>query len=223
MMHGGPHGQQGPAFNPKAQVYAGLGWASLMVDYRGSTGYGQKLADLIVKDQDGGEAKDVLAGVDAALAGYPWLDGSRMGLEGGSYGGQLANWIVTQTPRFKASIPSAGISNLVTQNYLSYYHDYLAVEFGAFPHEGDVMERLWERSAIRYVKNVKTPTLFLHGENDNDVPIAEAEQFYIALRDVGVDAIMVRYPREGHGLSEPKHIVDLMDRSVAWYEKHFAK
>ncbi len=221
VMHGGPHGQQGPAFNAKAQVYAGLGWATLMVNYRGSTGYGQKLADAIFKDQNGGEAKDVLAGVDAALVRYPWLDRDRMGIEGGSYGGQLANWLVTQTTRFKASVPGWGISNLITQNYLSYYHDYLAVEYGAFPHEQGVIDQLWERSAIRYANKVKTPTLFLHGENDNDVPIAEAEQFFIALKDVGVETVMVRYPREGHGLRETKHVVDALDRSIAWYKKHF--
>ena len=221
MMHGGPHAQQGPAFNAKAQVYAGLGWATLMVNYRGSTGYGQKLTDLIFKDQNGGEAKDVLAGVDAALAKYPWLDDNRMGIEGGSYGGQLANWLVTQTTRFKASVPGWGISNLITQNYLSYYHDYLAVEYGAFPHEQGVIDQLWDRSAIRYANKVKTPTLFLHGENDNDVPIAEAEQFFIALKDVGVDTVMVRYPREGHGLRETKHVVDALDRSIAWYKKYF--
>jgi dipeptidyl aminopeptidase/acylaminoacyl peptidase len=221
VMHGGPHGQQGPAFNAKAQVYAGLGWATLMVNYRGSTGYGQKLTDAIFGDQNGGEAKDVLAGVDAALARYRWLDGNRMGLEGGSYGGQLANWIVTQTPRFKASVPHWGISNLITQNYLAYYHDYLAVEYGAFPHEQGVIDRLWERSAIRYANKVTTPTLFLHGENDNDVPIAEAEQFFIALKDVGVDTVMVRYPREGHGLRETKHVVDALERSIAWYKKYF--
>ncbi len=221
VMHGGPHGQQGPAFNAKAQVYAGLGWATLMVNYRGSTGYGQKLADAIFKDQNGGEAKDVLAGVDAALVRYPWLDRDRMGIEGGSYGGQLANWLVTQTTRFKASVPGWGISNLVTQNYLSYYHDYLAVEYGAFPHEQGVIDQLWERSAIRYANKVKTPTLFLHGENDNDVPIAEAEQFFIALKDVGVETVMVRYPREGHGLRETKHVVDALDRSIAWYKKYF--
>jgi dipeptidyl aminopeptidase/acylaminoacyl peptidase len=221
IMHGGPHGQQGPAFNAKAQVYAGIGWASLMVNYRGSTGYGQKLTDLIFKDQNGGEARDVLAGVDAALAKYPWLDGNRMGVEGGSYGGQLANWLVTQTTRFKASVPGWGISNLITQNYLSYYHDYLAVEYGAFPHEQGVIDLLWERSAIRYANKVTTPTLFLHGENDNDVPIAEAEQFFIALKDVGVDTVMVRYPREGHGLRETKHVVDALDRSIAWYKKYF--
>ena len=229
MIHGGPHGQQGPAFNHKAQVYAGLGWASLMVNYRGSTGYGQKFADAIFRDQNGAEARDVVAGVDAALAKYPWLDANRLGIEGGSYGGQLTNWIVTQTPRFKAAVPSAGISNLVTQNYLAYYHDYLAVEYGGFPHErarGDAEERLiidllWERSPIRYANKVKTPVLFVHGENDNDVPIEEAEQFYIALHDVGVETTMLRYPREGHGLRESRHITDALERSIAWYRRHF--
>lgn len=221
MMHGGPHGQQGASFNSKAQVYAAHGYATLMVNYRGSTGYGQKLADAIFKDQNGKEAQDVVAGVDAALARYKWIDGNRMGLEGGSYGGQLTNWIITQTNRFKAAIPSAGISNLITQNYVSYYHDYLAVEFGSFPHQGGVMDKLWERSAIRYVDKVKTPVLFIHGENDNDVPIVEAEQFFIALKDVGVETVMLRYPREGHGLRETKHVVDALDRSIAWYDRHF--
>jgi dipeptidyl aminopeptidase/acylaminoacyl peptidase len=221
MMHGGPHGQQGPAFNSKAQIYAAQGWATLMVNYRGSTGYGQALTDKIFGDQNGGEAKDVLAGVDAALAKYPWIDSARLGLEGGSYGGQLTNWIITQTDRFKAAVPAASISNLVTQNYLSYYHDYLAVEFGGFPHENGIIDRLWERSAIRYANKVKTPTMFIHGDNDNDVPIAEAEQFYIALKDVGVETIMIRYPREGHGLRETAHVADSIERSIAWYRKHF--
>jgi dipeptidyl aminopeptidase/acylaminoacyl peptidase len=163
----------------------------------------------------------VLSGVDAALERYPWIDESRMGLEGGSYGGQLADWIITQTDRFKAAIPLASISNLVSFNYMAYYHDYLAVEFGSYPHENGLMDLLWERSAIRYVSKVKTPTLLIHGENDNDVPIAEAEQFFIALRDVGVETVFVRYPREGHGLRETAHVIDALDRSIDWYERHF--
>jgi dipeptidyl aminopeptidase/acylaminoacyl peptidase len=223
MIHGGPHGAQGPAFNSKAQVYAGIGWATLMVNFRGSTGYGQKLADAIFKDQDGGEAKDVLAGVDAALTKYPWIDANKLGVEGGSYGGQLTEWLVTQTTRFKAAVPAAGISNLVSFNYMSYYHDYLAVEFGAFPHQQNLMDLLWQRSALRYVNKVQTPVMLVHGENDNDVPIAEAEQFYIALRDVGVDAVLVRYPREGHGVRETRHVIDVIDRSIAWYARYFDK
>ena len=221
MIHGGPHGQQGPAFNSKAQVYAAQGFATLMVNYRGSTGYGQKFADAIFKDQNGGEAKDVVAGVDAAVSKYAWIDRDRLGIEGGSYGGQLTNWIITQTDRFKAAVPAAGISNLVSFNYMAYYHDYLAVEFGSFPHENGLMDLLWERSPIRYVHKVKTPVMFVHGENDNDVPIAEAEQYYIALRDAGVKSIMVRYPREGHGVRETKHVIDVIDRSIQWYREHF--
>jgi len=222
VLHGGPHGQQGPQFSPKAQVYAARGWATLMVNYRGSTGYGQKFADAILGDQNGAEARDVLAAVDAALARFPWLDATRMGIEGGSYGGQLTNWIVTQTDRFKAAVSTAGISNLVSFNYTAYYHDYLAVEFGAYPHEGDLMDRLFQRSPIRHVARVKTPVLLIHGENDNDVPVGEAEQFFVALKDVGVDTQLVRYPREGHGLREARHQVDALERALAWYEKGFS-
>ena len=220
LIHGGPHGQQGPSFNAHAQIYATHGLATLMVNYRGSTGYGQKLADAIFGDQDGGEAKDVLAGIDAALARYAWIDGARLGIEGTSYGGQLTDWLITQTDRFKAAIPTAGISNLVSFNYMAYYHDYLAVEFGTFPTEHDLMDELWKRSAIRYAARVKTPTMFCHGENDNDVPIAEAEQFYIALKDVGVETVMIRYPREGHGIRETRHVQDWIDRSLQWYGAH---
>lgn len=223
MIHGGPHGQQGPAFNAKAQAYAAQGWATLMVNYRGSTGYGQAFADAIFGDQNGAEAKDVLAGVDAALARYPWLDREQLGVEGGSYGGQLTNWLVTQTDRFRAAVPAASIANLVSLNYMSYYHDYLAVEFGSHPHEKGVMDVLWARSPLRHVHRVRTPVMFVHGEEDNNVPVAEAEQFFIALLDVGVEAVLVRYPREGHGMRETKHIVDVIDRSIAWYRRHFER
>jgi dipeptidyl aminopeptidase/acylaminoacyl peptidase len=220
-IHGGPHAQQGPAFNFKNQVYAGRGWATLMVNYRGSTGYGQKFADAVFGDQNGNEAQDVLYGLSAALRRNLWLDRDRLGLEGVSYGGQLSAWLVTQTSIFNAAIPIAGITNLISYNYMTYYNQYEQMEWGIFPHQGNMMDVLWERSALKHVAHVKTPTMLMHGENDSDVPIAEAEQFYIALKDVGVETIMVRYPREGHGLREPQHIVDSIDRSINWYLKHF--
>jgi dipeptidyl aminopeptidase/acylaminoacyl peptidase len=223
MIKGGPHGQRGPRFDHKAQVYAAQGWAVLTVNYRGSTGYGQAFADAIFGDQNGGEAKDVIYGVLAALRRFDWIDRDRLGIEGGSYGGQLTNWIITQTNMFAAAIPIASISNLISFNYMAYYHDYLAVEFGAYPHQEFLMDVLWERSALKHVARVSTPTMLVHGENDNDVPIAEAEQFYIALHDVGVPAVMVRYPREGHGVRETGHVVDLVDRSVAWYRRWFGR
>ncbi len=223
MIHGGPHGQQGPAFNHRAQVYAAHGYAALMVNYRGSTGYGQAFSNAIARDQNGAEARDVLAGVDAALARHRWIDPDRLGVEGQSYGGQLSNWLVTQTPRFAAAVPAASISNLVSHNYMSVYHDYLEQEYGGKPHTGGIIEMLWERSAIRFANRVKTPVMFIHGDNDQLVNPAEIEQFYIALKDVGVETIMVRYPREGHGMRETKHIADTIERSIAWYERHFAR
>lgn len=221
MIKGGPHSQQGPAFNAKAQIYAARGWAVLMVNYRGSVGYGQSFADAIFRDQNGREAQDVLYGTQAAMRRNPWIDRDRIGIEGGSYGGQLTNWLITQTDLYAAAVPIAGISNLVSFNYMAYYHDYLAVEYGAWPHQGDVMDMLWERSPLRFVAQVRTPVMLVHGENDNDVPIAEAEQYYIALRDVGVEAVLVRYPREGHGIRETAHEVDLVERSIDWYRRHF--
>lgn len=222
-IHGGPHGQQGPAFNIKAQIYASLGWAVLFVNYRGSTGYGQKFADAVFGDQNGNEGQDVLYGVSAAIRRNPWIDRDRMGVEGTSYGGQLSAWLVTQTHIFKAAIPQAPIINLVSYNYMTYYNMYEQMTFGVLPHQGDLMDTLWKRSSLRYVAQVKTPVMLLHGENDNDVCIAESEQFYIGLKDAGVETVMVRYPREGHGLRESKHVVDSVDRSIAWFQKHFPK
>ena len=222
MIHGGPHGQQGPAFNHRAQTYASHGYAALMVNYRGSTGYGQAFSNAIARDQNGAEARDVLAGVDAALKRHAWIDPARLGVEGQSYGGQLSNWLVTQTTRFAAAIPAASISNLVSHNYMSVYHDYLEQEYDGKPHTGGIVEMLWERSAIRFANRVTTPVMFIHGDNDQLVNPAEIEQFYIALKDVGVETVMVRYPREGHGMRETKHIVDTIERSMAWYDRHFA-
>lgn len=222
-IHGGPHGQNGPNFNFKNQVYAAHGWATLNVNYRGSTGYGQKFADAVFGDQNGNEGQDVLYGVSAAVRRYPWIDRERMGIEGVSYGGQLTDWLITQTNEFKAAVPIAGISNLVSYNYMTYYNQYEEMEFGQFLHQGNLMDVAWERSALKHVAAAHTPTMLMHGENDNDVPIAEAEQFFIALKDVGTEVIFVRYPREGHGLSETGHQIDSMDRCIAWYEKHFPK
>jgi dipeptidyl aminopeptidase/acylaminoacyl peptidase len=222
-IHGGPHGQNGPGFNFRNQVYAAHGWATLNVNFRGSTGYGQKFADAVFGDQNGNEGQDVLYGVSAAVRRYLWIDRERMGIEGVSYGGQLTDWLITQTNEFRAAIPTAGIANLVSYNYMTYYNQYEEMEFGQFLHQGNLMDVAWERSALKHVAGAHTPTMLIHGENDNDVPIAEAEQFFVALKDVGTEAVFVRYPREGHGIRETKHVIDWTDRSIAWYEKHFLK
>jgi len=222
-IHGGPHGQNGPAFNFRDQCFAAHGFAVLHVNYRGSTGYGQAFADAVFGDQDGFEAMDVLYGVSAAMRRYPWIDHDRLGIEGVSYGGQLTAWLITQTAQFHAAIPIAAITNFISYNYLTYYNQYEEMEWGYRPHQSNMMDVMWERSALKHVAAVKTPTMIQHGENDPDVPIPDAEQFYIALKDVGVETVFVRYPREGHGLSEPKHQIDSIDRSIAWYDAHFPK
>lgn len=222
-IHGGPHGYRGPTFNLKAQCYAAHGWATLLVNFRGSTSYGQALSDAVFADQNGNEAQDVLYGTMAAIRRFPWIDRDRIGVEGWSYGGQLTAWLVTQTHIFKAAIAGAPIINNISYNYTTYYNMYEQMEWGLLPHQGNMMDVLWQRSALKYVAQVKTPTMLLHGENDVDVPTTESEQFYIALKDVGVETVMLRYPREGHAIREPKHQVDIIDRSMRWFDEHFQK
>src|SRR5260370_22623596 len=194
MITGGTKAHNGLGFNRESQVNASGCWETLMVNYRGSTGYGQKFAEAVFGDQNGNEGQDVIYAVSAAIRRNPWIDRDRMGVEGTSYGGQLSAWLVTQTSMFKAAIPQAAIINLVSYNYMTYYNQYEQMTFGVFPHQGTLIDTMWERSSLRYAGKVRTPTMLIHGENDNDVPIAEAEQFYIALKDVGVDTGFLRYP-----------------------------
>ena len=217
-IHGGPHGMSGYAFNPTFQVYAARGYAVLYLNPRGSSGYGQKFSDGTLNEWGGGDYKDLMAGVDEALRKYPWIDQNRMGVTGGSYGGFMTNWIITQTPRFKAAVSAASVSNLISFYSTSLYQDLIHAEFGGFP--WDNYELLWQWSPLRYVKQAQTPTLFIHGEQDNDVHITQAEEMYTALKRRGVETVLVRYPREGHGLREPKHRVDALERTLAWFDRY---
>ena len=140
-----------------------------------------------------------------------------MSIEGGSYGGQLTNWLITQRQSFRSAIPASGISNLVTEAYMIFAADYPVQEYGGFPWERDYAQQMWNRSALNHVRKVKTPVMFIHGLLDQDVPLAEAQMFYLALKQVGVETVLVQYPREGHGLREAGHIVDAMQRSIAWH------
>jgi dipeptidyl aminopeptidase/acylaminoacyl peptidase len=216
-IHGGPHGMFGYAFNPTFQVYTAQGYAVLYLNPRGSNGYGQKFSDGTLNEWGGGDYRDLMAGVDEALRRYAWIDRDRLGVTGGSYGGFMTNWIITQTPRFKAAVSVASLSNLVSFYSTSLYQDLIHAEFGGFP--WDNYELLWQWSPLRYVKQALTPTLFIHGEQDNDVHITQAEEMYMALRRRGVETVLVRYPREGHGLREPKHRVDALERTLAWFDK----
>ena len=217
-IHGGPHGMSGWAFNPTFQVYAARGYAVLYLNPRGSNGYGQKFSDGTLNEWGGGDYKDLMAGVDEALRKYSWIDKDRMGVTGGSYGGFMTNWIITQTPRFKAAVSVASLSNLVSFYSTSLYQDLIHAEFGGFP--WDNYEQLWQWSPLRYVRQAQTPTLFIHGEQDNDVHITQAEEMYTALKRREVETVLVRYPREGHGLREPKHRVDALERTLAWFDRY---
>jgi dipeptidyl aminopeptidase/acylaminoacyl peptidase len=216
-VHGGPHGMSGYAFNSTFQVYAARGYAVLYLNPRGSSGYGQKFSDGTLNEWGGGDYKDLMAGVDEALRKYPWIDQNRMGVTGGSYGGFMTNWIITQTPRFRAAVSVASLSNLISFYSTSLYQDLIHAEFGGFP--WDNYDLLWQWSPLKYVKQAQTPTLFIHGEQDNDVHITQAEEMYTALKRRGVETVLVRYPREGHGLREPKHRVDALERTLAWFDR----
>lgn len=216
-IHGGPHGMSGWAFNPTFQVYAAHGYAVLYLNPRGSSGYGQKFSDGTLNEWGGGDYRDLMAGVDETLKKYSWIDEDRLGVTGGSYGGFMTNWIITQTPRFKAAVAAASVSNLISFYSTSLYQDLIHAEFGGFP--WDNYDQLWQWSPLRYVNRAQTPTMFIHGEWDNDVHITQAEEMYMALKRRGVVTLLVRYPREGHGLREPKHRVDALERTLAWFDR----
>lgn len=224
-IHGGPHGMHGYSFNANTQALAAQGYAVLLINPRGSSGYGQKFADGCINDWGGGDYRDLMKGVDVALEKFPFLDKDRMGVMGGSYGGYMTNWIVTQTDRFKAAVASASLSNLISFYSTSLYQDLIHAEFsspaGNMP--WDNYDLLWERSPLKHIKKAKTPLLLLHGEQDNDVHITQAEEMYTALRMRGVDSVLVRYPREGHGFREPRHREDSLARTIQWFDRHLKK
>jgi dipeptidyl aminopeptidase/acylaminoacyl peptidase len=220
-IHGGPAGQYGYDWYHEFQVYAAHGWAVFFTNPRGSTGYGEKFERGIELNWGGNDYVDVMAGVDAILAKYPWIDRDRLGVTGGSYGGFMTNWIIGHTTRFKAAVTLRSISNFVSDDGTrdgAYGH---ADDFG-----GDIFEKpefYWARSPLRFANKVKTPTLVLHSDNDFRVPIEQGEQWFRALRHFGVESEIVFFPRENHNLTrtgEPKHLVESINWQVYWFDKY---
>lgn len=216
-IHGGPHGMFGYGFNQTFQAYAARGYAVLYLNPRGSSGYGQKFSDGTLREWGGGDYRDLMLGVDEVLRTRSWIDPERLGVTGSSYGGFMTNWIVTQTTRFKAAVAQASVSNLVSFYATSLYQDLIQAEFGGFP--WDDYDLLWRWSPLRYIKQAQTPLLLLHGEADNDVHITQAEEMYMALKRRGIETVLIRYPREGHGLREPRHRLDALERTLAWFDR----
>jgi dipeptidyl aminopeptidase/acylaminoacyl peptidase len=219
-IHGGPAGQYGVDWYHEFQVYAGKGWAVFFCNPRGSTGYGQKFERGIVNNWGGMDYQDVMAGVDAALKQNPWIDQDRLGVTGGSYGGFMTNWILGHTNRFKAAVTLRSVSNFISDD---------GTRDGAYGHEDDFdgflfddFDQYWNASPLKYAKNVKTPTLVLHSDNDYRVPIEQGEQWFRALRHYGVNAEFVIFPRENHNLTrtgEPKHLVESLNWQVYWFDR----
>jgi dipeptidyl aminopeptidase/acylaminoacyl peptidase len=216
-IHGGPHGMYGWGFNATFQAYAARGYGVLYLNPRGSTGYGQRFSDGTLREWGGGDYRDLMLGLDEVLRRYSWIDSERVGVTGGSYGGFMTNWIITQTPRFRAAVSVASVSNLISFYSTSLYQDLIHAEFGGFP--WDDYDLLWRWSPLRYANRAQTPTLFLHGEQDNDVHITQAEEMYMALKRRGVETVLVRYPREGHGFREPGHRLDALERTLDWFDR----
>ena len=197
------------------EAMASAGMAVLLPMPRGGSGYGLEGFRMIKGAWGEGDFKDILAGVDHLIAAGV-ADPERLGVMGGSYGGFMTNWIVTQTGRFKAASSMCSISDLEDLFYLSDSGEFGAEYFG-LPWEN---RQAWiEHSPMTYVTRVTTPLLIQHGENDRRVPIEQARKFYRALKQLGKTVEMEIYPRGGHVIYEPDLEREIMRRNLAWFEK----
>jgi dipeptidyl aminopeptidase/acylaminoacyl peptidase len=221
VIHGGPHNMFGYEFEDRMQFLSANGYGVLFINPRGSSGYGQEFSNGCMNNWGGGDYKDLMKGVDVAIESNRWIDAARLGVTGQSYGGYMTNRIITKTNRFKAAVTDGSISNLVSFAGTSLYHSLMESEFQSLVF--DNYEVLWECSPLKDVKNVTTPVLFLHGETDNEVPISQAEEMFIALKKNGVETVLVQYKGEGHGWRPdllPIAKTDLLKRMLNWFDKY---
>jgi len=216
--HGGPTGASLNSWSGTVQVLAANGFAVLQPNFRGSTGKGLAFAQANKNTWGKGDFEDCMTGVDAMIAAGI-ADPDRLGAFGWSYGGYMTFWILTQTDRFKAVSPGAGLTNIYSmysqndiQRYLRWFYSDKA--------PWDATDLYWDRSPMKYIKNVKTPTMIMHGQVDTRVPLAQAQEFYMALKERNVPVEFVVYPREGHGFTEPRHNLDRVRRYVRFFAKY---
>jgi dipeptidyl aminopeptidase/acylaminoacyl peptidase len=224
VIHGGPAGVYkathiaAPGPYPVA-AFAAEGYAVLRANPRGSSGYGPAFRQSNDKDWGGGDYRDLMAGVDEVIA-MGIADPERLGVLGWSYGGYMTSWTITQTNRFKGASVGAGVTDLVsftgTSDIPSFLPDYFGGEFWA---DGN-FEVYRAHSAMGHVAGVKTPTIIQHGEADVRVPISQGYELYNALKRLGVPVEMVVYPRQPHGVREPRLILDLGVRNLAWMDRY---
>jgi dipeptidyl aminopeptidase/acylaminoacyl peptidase len=220
-VHGGPsaaiESHWGVSWPFSPSVFSDLGYFVLQPNPRGSYGQGEAFTQANRKDFGYGDLRDILAGVDTVLTRYS-IDPHRIGLDGWSYGGFMTMFAVTQTHHFRAAVAGAGISD-----WLSYYGEnsidqWMIPFFGASVYEDPQVYA--KSSAIDFIKNVTTPTLSLVGDRDGECPAPQSFEFWHALRDLHVPTQLVVYPSEGHGLSDPAHRRDVLERTADWFARY---
>jgi dipeptidyl aminopeptidase/acylaminoacyl peptidase len=221
-IHGGPNGQDQHSFSVERQVFAANGYAVLAVNYRGSSGRGQKYSRSIFADWGHYEVEDLEAGVDHVIQ-IGVADPDRLGVGGWSYGGILTDYMIATDPRFKGATSGAGTAFTVafygTDQYIIQY-DY---EIGP-PWNPKAWETYVKISyPFLHADRIKTPTLFLGGERDFNVPVQGGQQMYQALRSLRVETQLIIYPNEFHGITRPSYVRDRYERYLAWYDKYVKK
>lgn len=216
-IHGGPVSQYANSFTMPWQIFAAHGYVVVAANPRGSSGRGEAFSSAIYKDWGGKDAEDVLAAVDYVVQ-QGIADPHRLGVGGWSYGGILTNAVIAKDTRFKSASSGAGISNVLagygTDMYIREYEMELGVPWK------NLDTYLHNSYAFLHADRIKTPTLFLCGEQDFNVPLLNSEQMYQALRSLGVPTQLVIYPGEHHGLDKPSYLVDRMQRYLDWHGKY---
>ena len=221
-IHGGPNAQDQHSMNVERQMFAASVYAVLAVNYRGRAGRGQKFSRAIFADWGNYEVQDLLAGVDHVIK-MGVADPDRLGVGGWSYGGILTDYLIASDNRFKAATSGAGTAFTVafygTDQYIIQY-DY---EIGP-PWNPQAWETYQKISyPFLHADRIQTPTLFLGGERDFNVPVQGSQQMYQALRTLGIDTQLIIYPNENHGIQRPSYQRDRMERYLAWYDKYIKK
>ena len=218
-IHGGPNSQDAHSFSSERQYFANHGYAVLNVNYRGSSGRGQKFSRAIWADWGNHEVADLQAGVDHAVR-MGVADPNKLGVGGWSYGGILTDYLIASDTRFKAATSGAGTAFTVafygTDQYITQYDNEIGPPWD--PKAWEIYQKL--SYPFLHADRIKTPTLFMGGEKDFNVPIQGSEQMYQALRTLGVETQLVIYPNEFHGISRPSYQRDRMERYLAWYDKY---
>lgn len=220
-IHGGPHALFANTFFHEMQVLAAKGYAVLFINPRGSHSYSQEFVDAVRGDYGNGDYKDIMAAVDYITEKYDWIDQDKLGVTGGSYGGFMTNWIVGHTNRFKAAVTQRSISNWISFRGVSdigYYFTDWQILAGL-----DDIDKLWHHSPLKYAKDVETPLLILHGEEDIRCPIEQGEQLFIELKSRGKETQFVRFPKSSHELSrsgKPSLRIARLEHMTAWFEKY---